>query len=368
MYSGTSSATTLTNVGTTPQTVERALARLEAAFLDSTGAEAQLARRESGRDDPQARAARTAALVQAQQPDGSWGGSLTDTAELLLLLAELCDGEPDDDVAAAARHGMDWLRGRRGRPGRYGDGCSPERHRLGICEHFLGGFFAPEPPIPADRDLPLPCGAHIPAGPETRLVASCLALRSMLRWGRCGHDERLHLDGLRRLLAIDADRDGTSIAVDAVPAMLLALLEAPADPENPADHERTARALERIAGTQRADGSWPELDAFYILDVFVAAVDAGLRSPALLAAIRRSAELLAVTQQPDGLWEREATPRRKLIGWRALRTALRIHNGEIEADAEAGAAAKPMVSAAKPKVAAAKPAGAAENGPEPGAE
>src|SRR5690606_8498357 len=71
-----------------------------------------------------------------------------------------------------------------------------------------------------------------------------------------------------------------------------------------------------------------------ILEVLLAAVEAGFGTPAIDAAIRRGAGLLAVTQRENGMWERETAPRRALTGWRVLRHAL-----SSEADGTRGGSA-----------------------------
>ncbi len=316
--------------GVTPQTLERALARLEAGFLGTPGAEALVARREAGgpaSKDGRAAVAHVKAVVEAQEEDGSWRGSLVATVESLLLLRELLGAERPAAVDGAVARGLAWLRRLRGGPGRYGDGCSPERHRLGVCHHAVGGFFAPAPPLATGEELVLPCGARFPAGSAARLAASCTALRVCLRWGVFGPDTELHLDGLRRLLELDPRGANGLVPLEALPAVLVTLLEVPDRPEL---SEVTARGISRLTQMQRADGSWPELDALYILEALLAAADAGFGGPAIDAAIRRGAGLLAVTQRQDGQWERNATARRSLIGWRALRHAVRIDAGATQ--------------------------------------
>ncbi|HEX7120693.1 MAG TPA: hypothetical protein VF212_18010 [Longimicrobiales bacterium] len=320
------------NPGVTSQTLERALARLEAGFLASSGPEALLARREAGRPeagDDDLAGELVAQMLAAQDADGSWRGGLVATAEAMLLLRELAAPKPPKRVELAARRGVEWLRRLRGRPGRFGAGCSPDRHRLGLCHHSLGGFFAPEPPLAPGEELVLSSGGRFPTGPAAQLAASCLALRACLRWGGHGPDAWLHLDGLRRLLELEARREVELVPLEAFPAILLALVEAHTLAEL---REVLERMLARMVQTQRADGSWPELDAISILEVLLAAVGAGFGTPAIDAAIRRGAGLLAVTQREDGLWERDTAPRRALTGWRVLRHAL------SQFDAGAGAA------------------------------
>lgn len=308
--------------GVTPLTLERALARLESVFLGSTGPEALLARRDAGwagEEDKQLARELIDGIIAAQDEDGSWRGALVTTAESLLLLGELAGRRAPKRVEQAARRGVEWLRRLRGGPGRFGAGCTPELHRLGFCHHWLAGFFRPEPPLAPGEELVLSNGSRYPTGPAAQLAASCLALRACLRWGDHGPDSWLHLDGLRRLLEYEASGDGSLVPLEAFPAILMALVEAHALAEA---RGLTAQMLARLVQTQRADGSWPELDAIEILEVLLAAVEAGFGTPAIDAAIRRGAGLLAVTQRENGMWERDTAPRRALTGWRVLRHAL----------------------------------------------
>lgn len=311
------------NTGVPSHVLEHALGRVEDALLAGNDADALLARREADRaraDDDATAVALCDEILTGQTEDGSWGGSLIATAAVLLRLADLAGASPSARVAEAAGRGVAWLKRLRGRPGRYGEGCDPARHRAGLCHHFLGGFFAPEPPLEADAELQLPNGSRVPGGAAAQLTASCLALRATMRWGARGPDALLHLDGLRRLLELDTRTTQPRVPLDALPAIALVLLEGADRPEFRA---AASHALERIVQVQRADGSWPELDTFAILEVLIAAVDSGFDSDAVDAALVRGSGLLALSQRPDGHWERDINTRRTRIGWRTLRHTVR---------------------------------------------
>src|SRR5690606_3529419 len=142
--------------------IQRALNAVDAFLHRSDRPEALLARREAGIERPgdaDAAEAAAAAILNAQHDDGSWGGGLLDTAEALLALHELWGGE--DRGRGQLDHALDWLRTRRGAPGRYGAGCDPRRHELSLCHHFLGGFFSPAPPEPPLEAVRLACGAPV---------------------------------------------------------------------------------------------------------------------------------------------------------------------------------------------------------------
>jgi len=342
--------------GISADRLRRALDRLEASFLEERSPEALIARREAGlwsSEDETLAAMLASELVGRQQADGSWDGDLCATAHAVVLLAELGPSVERGPIPSAVERATDWLHSRRGAPGRFGDGCTPDLHRLGFCHHFLGGFFAPtfeardasgphnerdphddrdpldergasDPPESPDPAVRLPCGAEFAPGPVASLVASCAALLALLKWGRVGPDARLHLDGVRRLLLVDPREVPGLVPLEAIPALVHVLLAAPergdADPA-------VRRGLGRLTQVQRADGSWPEMDALCVLDVLIAASRAGHGNDAVAASLRRGAGLLAVTQRDEGTWERNGSAWRSLIAWRTLRFAVESCGG-----------------------------------------
>jgi hypothetical protein len=309
------------------EAVKRALARTEERLFCSKTIEGLLARREAGCPlpaDEDDLASLAAELRRAQAPDGSWGGSLLQTAESLLWLADLLEAAGRPLVDPAAARALAWLKTRRGAPGRFGDGCTPRDHELGFCHHFLGGFFAPGPSESSLGGLELACGVRIERDAFARLVASTVALQSSLRWGVRGPDVELHLDGLRRIVRLWERWENCIFPQSVLLAASAALLDAePPNGHGNAPDETILRAIACIAGAQRADGSWPDADVFQVLDVLHAAAARGYLMREVVAAIRRGAELLAFSQQEDGTWDgRRAVPRRTLIGWRTLHFAV----------------------------------------------
>ena len=298
-----------------------ALSRAERHLFDLPVLEAFIARRESGEerlDDVGTIDDVASELLSHQSDDGSWGGSIALTAEAMLLLADL--RVPEQFVGAIER-AEQWLRGRRRLAGRYTEGCSPERHELGICEHFAGGFFSPGPVY---RDLSgtrLSSGLVLPADADARLGLSALALHALRRWSRSSHDDVIHLDALRRIGNAAFRTPPVNLSLPALILVLTALTSAP----------RTAEfimvlhgALTRLAGLQRADGSWPGAEPFHIADIYLLAAQSGYGSPVFDAAIVRTAEMLVLTQKSDGSWGPEAGPYRLLSSWRTLRYASRM--------------------------------------------
>lgn len=298
-----------------------ALARAERHLLELPILESFIARRESGEerlDDFGTIDDVAHELLSHQSGDGSWGGSIALTAEAMLLLADL---RVTGEFIGAIEQAEQWLRGRRGQEGAYTDGCSPERHALGICEHFAGGFFSPGPP---HRDLAgtrLANGMVLPTDADARLGLSALALHALRRWSRSSTDDVLHLDALRRLANAAFRTPPLNISTPALILVLSALTSAP----------RTAEfimvlhgALTRFAGVQRADGSWPGADPFHAAEVFLQAARSGYGSPVFDAALVRTAEMLVLTQNADGSWGSDAGSYRLLSGWRTLRYAVAI--------------------------------------------
>jgi hypothetical protein len=78
-------------------------------------------------------------------------------------------------------------------------------------------------------------------------------------------------------------------------------------------------ALSRLVALQRGDGSWPELEALHVAEVLLSAVANDYASPAIDAALKRTAELLVLTQHENGSWSTAPDPHRTYVGWRVLR-------------------------------------------------
>ncbi|MGH7506333.1 MAG: hypothetical protein ACRELX_11810, partial [Longimicrobiales bacterium] len=190
---------------------------------------------------------------------------------------------------------------------------------LRFCEHFITGLFSPAAPDVDLSGAALSNGVRFGGDAAARLGASCVALRSLLRWSLEGADIDSHVDGVRGIVTGVALNAPSFISVAGYVSAVGALAEAPRDAKNGA---AVAAGLERLAGLQRADGSWRGVDAFHVLDVLVRATRLGHRSESSAGAVRRAAGMLALLQREEGAWGRETGPERMLIGWRALRCAL----------------------------------------------
>lgn len=297
-----------------------ALARAEQKIFDLPVLESFIARRENGTstDDTETVADVADELLQHQSQDGSWGGSVALTADAMILLADL---RVPEEFLTPIQRAEQWLRGRRNCDGRYTDGCDAGRHDLGICGHFAGGFFSPGPWTHDFSGVALPNGASFPTDADARLGLSALALQALRRWSRSSTDDMLHLEALGRIGNAAFRGIPLDISTPALVQVLAALTTAP----------RTAEfimvlhgALTRMAGVQRADGSWPGAEPFHVADVYMLAVQNGYGSPVFDAAITRTAEMLVLSQNPDGTWGHDSGPYRLLSGWRTLRYAARI--------------------------------------------
>lgn len=298
----------------------RAQQRAEAYLAAADAPESAIARLEAGsQGDAGADAGRwVRRLLDEQEPDGSWQHELLPTAEALLVLHELAELADIREVDPGIPTALDWLRRRRGEPGRYAEGCEPRRHQLGLCEHFFGGTYSPGTPGASAAEVRLANGAPVIGDANVRLAASCVALRAMLRWDPGGTDAWLHIQGILRLLAHWERGSLEEIGDAAIIASVQALVEAPDDD---GARDAAARALELLGGRQRGDGSWLAADAFQALELFLTARARDLAPEAVQRTLEYGARLLVSTQQADGSWGRERGSRGTLIGLRTLRAA-----------------------------------------------
>ena len=299
----------------TSTTVPEALQRVEELLFRMQVLEAFIARREAGgsSDDVETAGALVRELLEHQGANGSWGSSLQHTAEALLLLADL---QPfDADVGGRIAAAVSWLRQRQRAPGAFPDRCSSETHAGGLCHHFAGGFFSPGPTTVSFAGATLSTGVSFPSDDDARLALSALALRAVLNFASPSIDDSLQLEALMRI-AERLFREHTGVSIPASVTLLAALARAP---RSAAQMTVVHGAFSRLAGAQRADGSWPGAEPFHVAEAFLFAVESGYGSPAFDSAISRTAQMLLLSQQPDGSWGHGAEPYRLLTAWRTLR-------------------------------------------------
>jgi hypothetical protein len=117
--------------------------------------------------------------------DGSFDGDLVRTAESLLLLGSLQATPARDERCDNA---VAWMLQQRDVPRRFAGTCDPAAHQLGVCSHFLTGFFSPGPrEVPLDG-LRFSNGLQFNTDEDARLAASARAASAALEQ----RDRRTH--------------------------------------------------------------------------------------------------------------------------------------------------------------------------------
>lgn len=250
-----------------------------------------------------------------QEREGAWSDGLLDTAGALITLHELRHAAQLKEQDPAIGRALDWMRSRQGRPGAWTDGCDPDRHRQGLCHHFAGGFFSAGSPYAQMDPVVLPSGAGVDGDDQVRFVASAVALRCTLFWRGLGTDARLHLSVLRRVVGRWSAARPPGLTTTGLLCAVRALVQSPDD----RDREAAEEGLRVVAGTQRGDGSWLDVDPFHALAVFGEAAAVGIGGERAADALDHGAWLLSASQQEDGSWGPEHGARRALIALRTLR-------------------------------------------------
>lgn len=224
--------------------------------------------------------------------DGSIGGSLVPTAQALWELLEL---GADREHAAVVRL-AGFLLMQQDQPGRWSDdGAAGD------------GFFSPGPRAAAIAPLTLPSDTAFAQEEDARFVASCLALRAVLR---AGHEERRpvvrHLESLLRLRVLEPHLGFVVLA---------ALGMAP-----PKYWTRIDALVAEAARHQRADGSWPDVTVFHAVDLLLIVPT---RAARLL--VTKAAAFIASQQVPSGAFDPTENEANALTALRALLTAQTTH-------------------------------------------
>jgi hypothetical protein len=219
--------------------------------------------------------------------DGSVGGDLVATAWLAWELMDL--GAPAD--ARSVHRPAAWILARQEKDGAFAQGCTPRRHELKLCAHAIGGFFSYRSSGRTIRRLTLPTGAAVTSDQGARFLASCFALRTVLR---AGHEERtLVRRHVGSLLALPKmwDSWGGLWAPTLTVGALAAIAWAP-----PPFRGQLPILAEHLALNQKPDGSWRNLDIIHAVDALVA-----VPLPQAKEAVALAAPKLARMQTQKGM-------------------------------------------------------------------
>jgi hypothetical protein len=241
---------------------------------------------------------------QRTRMDGSTGGSLVKSAWVLLELVQL-DCPPDH---AAVVRVVGWMLARQNQAGRFGEGCSDERHARGMCQHFLPGFFSPASSEEFVAPLTTPIGVTVRDEAHARFVASCVALRAVLRARQDRRQSVLdHVGALLNLGDLWGGWGGPWPG-DVVLFALSGVAQAPL-----AYRDRVERLAAQIAKRQRGDGGWDDTDTVHAVDVMLS-----IPSPATQSAVRTAIpQILSLTRDGE-LFTETAGEERSLVALRAL--------------------------------------------------
>jgi hypothetical protein len=219
--------------------------------------------------------------------DGSVGGDLVATSWLAWELMDL--GAAAD--TPMVRRPVGWILGRQEKDGAFAQGCTPRRHELKLCEHAIGGFFSYRSSGRTIRRLALPTGAAVTSDQGARFLASCIALRTVLR---AGQDERTlvrrHVGSLLTLPKM-WDSWGGLWAPTLTVSALAAIAWAP-----PPFRGQLPILAEHLALNQKPDGSWRNLDIVHAVDALVA-----VPLPQAKEAVALAAPRLAKMQTQKGI-------------------------------------------------------------------
>jgi hypothetical protein len=193
--------------------------------------------------------------------DGSAGGDLVATAWAAWELMDL-GAVPS---TRAVQRAVAWILGRQEKDGAFALGCTPRRHELRLCEHAIGGFFAYRSPGRTVRRLVLPSGATVTSDQGARFLASCFALRTVLRAGQ--EEQTLVRRHIGSLLTLPKmwDSWGGLWAPTLTVGALAAIAWAP-----PPFRGQLPILAEHLALNQKPDGSWRNLDIVHAVDALSA--------------------------------------------------------------------------------------------------
>jgi hypothetical protein len=299
--------------------IHRAIERAAVYFDGRETRAGVVARRLLGRTRPEDDRL-VAALVRERRSrlrsDGSVGSDLVATAWLAWELMDI-GRRPDDDPV---RRSVKWLLSRQDKDG--SECCLPRRHEITLNGHSIGGFFAYRSKGRTVRRLVLPDGASAVSDQGARFLASCFALRTVLRAGQLEEEARARAESAeRRVLAPAAKRVepkprlgildlplvrrhvGSLLALPKMwdtwgglwqPTLTVSALAAIAWAPLPFRSQLPILA-EHLALNQKPDGSWRNLDIVHAVDALVS-----VPLPQAREAVALAAPKLARLQTPKG--------------------------------------------------------------------
>lgn len=239
-----------------------------------------------------------------QRSDGSVGGDLVDTAWYVWELLDLDQPVDSPPVQRAVK----WMLARQDKDGAYMPPQPGRRAPVDPRFAAMGGFFAYRTSGRTVRKLVLPNGAVIASDAGARFLASCFALRSVLR---AGHDAdtlvRRHVGSLLALPKLWEVWGGQW-----APTLMIGALSAIAWSPEPFRNQLPILA-EHVALNQKPDGSWRNLDMLHAVEALVDVPLPQARESVALAAPR-----LAKLQTLNGSLGNGATAEeRTLVALRA---------------------------------------------------
>jgi hypothetical protein len=287
--------------------VHRAIERVGEYFADRTTRPAYVARQLLGSrrpDDDKLGHALVRERRAKQRSDGSVGGDLVATAFLVWELLDL--DQPRE--SPAVQRAVKWMMARQDKDGAY---MPPVKSRKAPPDPrfaAMGGFFAYRTSGRTVRRLELPNGSSVGSDAGARFLASCFALRSVLRAGQ--DTDTLVRRHVGSLLALPKlwDAWGGQWA----PTLMIGALGAIAWSPEPFRNQLPILA-EHVALNQKPDGSWRNLDIVHAVEALVDVPLPQSRESVALAAPR----LAKMQIQNGSLGAGNAAEERTLIALRA---------------------------------------------------
>lgn len=287
--------------------VHRAIERVSAYFAERDTRPAYVARGLLGTrrsEDERMMHALVRDRRTKQRADGSVGGDLVATA---WFVWELLDLDQKQDFAPIQR-AVKWMVARQDKDGAYMPHQPGKKNPVDPRYAAMGGFFAYRTAGRRIARLALPNGASVTSDAGSRFLASCFALRSVLR---AGHDsETLIRRHVGSLLALPKlwDTWGGQWS----PVLMIGAISAIAWSPVPFRNQLPILA-EHVALNQKPDGSWRNLDMVHAVDALVDVPLPQARESVALAAPR----LARMQTQNGSLGAGAAAEERTLVALRA---------------------------------------------------